>query len=101
MHNKAVDDCLGALEVASFGLLQIKGVKFFTAFNADENLLYFNEDFSNAVSSRNGMGILNIDLNNTNLGDTNHDEDDPDTIIRLLAGHIKFEKSKTLKKIVK
>ena len=44
------------------------------------------------------MGILNIDLNNTNLGDTNHDEDDPDTIIRLLAGHIKFEKGKTLKK---
>ena len=98
MRDKAVDDCLGALEVASFGLLQIKGVKFFTAFNADENLLYFNEDFSNAVSSCNGMGILNIDLNNTNLGDTNHDEDDPDTIIRLLAGHIKFEKGKTLKK---
>ena len=63
--------------------------------------IYFNEDFSNAVFSCNGTGILNIDLNNTNLGDTNHDEDDPDTIIRLLAGHIKFEKSKTLKEIVK
>ena len=101
MRDKAVDDCLGALEVVSFGLLQIKGVKCFTAFNADENLLYFNEDFSNAVFSRNAMGILNIDLNNTNLGDTDHDEDDPDTIIRLLAGHIKFEKNKALKKIVK
>ena len=39
MRDKAVDDCLGALEVASFGLLQIKWLKLFTAFNADENLL--------------------------------------------------------------
>ena len=32
------------------------------------------------------MGVLNIDLNNVNLDDTNY-EDDPDTIvlIRLLA----------------
>ena len=45
------------------------------------------------------MGILKIDLNNTNL-DNNFDEDDPDTIIliRLLAWHIKFEKCKALKK---
>ena len=36
------------------------------------------------------MGILNIDLNEFNLGDTNYDEDDPDTIIHfgLLAWHI-------------
>ena len=46
------------------------------------------------------MGILNIDLNNFNLDDTNYEKDDPDTIIliRLLAWHIKFEKRKTLKK---
>ena len=46
------------------------------------------------------MGILNIDLNNINLEDTNYDEDDPDTIIhiRLLAWHIKFKKCKELKK---
>ena len=45
------------------------------------------------------MGIVNTDLNNINL-DNNFDEDDPDTIIlmRLLAWHIKFEKSKELKK---
>ena len=43
------------------------------------------------------MGILNIDLNNTNL-DNSCDEDDPDTviIIRLLAWQIKFEKRKKL-----
>ena len=40
------------------------------------------------------MGILNIDLNIIDL-DNNFDEDDHDTIIliRLLAWHIKFEKS--------
>ena len=45
------------------------------------------------------MGVLNIDLNNINL-DSNFDEDDPDTIIliRLLAGYIKLEKRKALKK---
>ena len=33
------------------------------------------------------MGILNVDLNNINLGNTNSDEEDPFTIIliRLLA----------------
>ena len=45
------------------------------------------------------MGILNIDLNNTNL-DNDSEEDDPDTIIliRLLSWHIKFRKRKALKK---
>ena len=46
------------------------------------------------------MAILNIDLNNINLDDTNYEEDHPDTIIlvRLLAWYIKFEKRKALKK---
>ena len=46
------------------------------------------------------MGILNIDLNSIDLGDTNYDEDDPDTIIlvRILVWYIKFEKRKVLKK---
>ena len=45
------------------------------------------------------MGILNIDINNTNL-DNNFVEDDPDStiLIRLLALHIKFEKRKALTK---
>ena len=72
----------------------------FTALCADENILYFNEDSGNVVFTCNGMGILNIDLNNINLNNTNYDEDDPDIIIlaRLLAWHIKFEKCKVLKK---
>ena len=62
-------------------------------------MLYLNEDSGNVVFSCNKMGILNIDLNNTNL-DNNFDEDDPDTIIliRLLFWHIKFKKRKALKK---
>ena len=46
------------------------------------------------------MGILNVDLNDIRLDDTNYDEDFPDTIIlvRLLAWHIKFEKRKALRK---
>ena len=73
----------------------------FTALYAGENILYSNEDSDNAAFSCNEMGILNIDLNNINL-DNNFDEDGPETIIliRLLAWHIKFEKRKTLKKMI-
>ena len=47
----------------------------------------------------NKVGILNLDLNNINLGN-NFNEDDPNTIIhiRILASHIKFEKLKSPKK---
>ena len=48
------------------------------------------------------MGVLNIDLNGINL-DNNFDEDDTDTIIliRYLAWHIKLDKRKELKKMLK
>ena len=58
--------------------------KLYTAVYADEDILYFNEDCGNVVFSCNEMGILNIDLNNINL-DNKFDEDDSDTVIRLLA----------------
>ena len=35
--------------------------KLFTALYGDDNILYFNEDSDNAVSSCNKMCILNID----------------------------------------
>ena len=46
------------------------------------------------------MSIISVDLNNIDLGGTNYDEDDPETIIqvRLLAWHNKFEKHEALKK---
>ena len=76
--------------------------KRFTALYADEKILWFNEDSGNVEFSFNEMDILNIDLNNTNF-DNNFDEDDPDTIIviRFVAWHIKFEKCKALKKIIR
>ena len=45
------------------------------------------------------MGILSVNLNNTNV-DFIFDENGPDTIIliRLLAWHSKFKKRKVLKK---
>ena len=97
-----VDDCLAALKLVPDWFVTSKMIKIlFTALYADENILYFNEDSSNAVFICNGMGIRNIDLHNFNLDNTNYDEDDPDAIIRvrLLAWHIKLEKRKALKKI--
>ena len=73
----------------------------FTALHADENIIYFNEDSSNAVFICNEMGVLNIDLNNINLDDTNFDEDDPDTIIlvRFWLGILNLKNVKHLKKV--
>ena len=74
--------------------------KLLAALYADDNILYFDEDYGDAVFSCNEMGILSIFVNNINLDDINYDEDDPETVIhiRLLAWHIEFEKRKALKK---
>ena len=48
----------------------------FTVLYPDENILYFNENSSNAVFIWNEIGILKIDLNYINLGNTNYDEED-------------------------
>ena len=73
-------------------------IKCLTAIYANDDILYFNA--GNEESSCNEVGILSIDIDNINLDYTNHDEDDPETIIhiRLLAWHFKFEKRKPLKK---
>ena len=91
MYDKAGYDCLAALQFVSDWFVLSKMIKIlFTDLYADENILYFNETSGDVVFICNGMGILNIDLNEFNLGDTNYDEDDPDTIIHfgLLAWHI-------------
>ena len=67
-------------------LLQAKWLKYFLppfTYN-------FNEDSGNVVFTCNWMSILNIDLNDISLDDTNYDEDNPDAIIlvRLFAWHI-------------
>ena len=54
--------------------------KLYTAFYAEKNILYFDEDSDNVIFSCNEMGIVNIDLKNINL-DNNFDEDDSDIAI--------------------
>ena len=93
-----VNDSLAALKLVPDWFVTNKIIKkLFAALYADENILYFNENSGNVVFNCNGMGILNIDLNNINL-DNNFDEDDPDTVIHvtLLTWHIKFQKRKAL-----
>ena len=97
MYDKAVDYCLTVLKFVPDWFVTSKMIKIlFTAFCTDEIILYFNEDCGNAVFTCNGMDIFNIDLNNISLDDTNHDEDDPDTIIfiRLLAWNINLKNAK-------
>ena len=88
MCDKAVDNCMAALKLVPHWLVTSKMIKkIFTDLYVDENIVYFNEYFSSAVFNCNEMDILNTDLNNINLRDTNYEEDDPNTIIliRLLA----------------
>ena len=102
MCDGAVDDSLATLKLIPDQFLTSKMIKKnFIALYANENMLYVNEDSGTVVFNCNGMNILNINLNNIDL-DNNLDENDPPTInlIRLLSGHIEFEKGKALKKII-
>ena len=72
MCNKVVDDCLVALKFVPDWVVADKMIKkLSTALYTNENILYFNEDSGNITFICNGIGILNIDLNNINLEDTN------------------------------
>ena len=76
----SVDNCLAALKFVPDWFVTSKMIKtLFTALYVDDNILYFNENSGNVVFSCHGMGILNIDLNNIKLDDTNYDEDDPES----------------------
>ena len=66
--------------------------KLYTALYADENIIYFKENFGNVVFSCNEMGILCTDLSNINL-DNNFDVDNPKTFIFIFY----FLNLKTLK----
>ena len=89
MCNKAVDDFLPALKFVPNWFVTSKMIKkVLTALYADDNILYFNEDFGDAIFSCNNSLI--IDLNNITLDDTNYDEDDPEAIIhiKILVWHV-------------
>ena len=78
--------------------------KFHDALLTNDDILFFDEDFSKDTFNANNMGILGVDLHKINLDDDNDfDEDDPGTIIhvRLLTWHNKFEKRKAFKKDIR
>ena len=88
MCDEAVDDCLVALKFIADWFVTSKMIKkLFTALYLDDNILYFNKDSGNVVFPCTEIVILNIDLNNINLDDTNYNERDPETIphIKLLV----------------
>ena len=78
-YHEAVDNSLAASKLITGWFVTSKIIiELFTALYAKKNVLYFNEDACNAVFSCSEMSILNIDVNNRNLGN-NFDEDDLDT----------------------
>ena len=82
MCDEAVDDSLATLKLIPDWFVTSKMIqKPFTVLHADEYILYFDEYSGNFVFNCNGMGILNIDIDNINL-DKNFDEDDPDALIQ-------------------
>ena len=82
MCDEAVDDSLATLKLIPDWFVTSKMIQRpFTVLHADEYILYFDEYSSNFVFNCNGMGILNIDIDNINL-DKNFDEDDPDALIQ-------------------
>ena len=97
MYDKAVDDCLAALKFIPDMFVTSRII---TALYADDNILYFKECSGNTRFCCNEMSIFDIDLNKINLGDTNYDEHDPETIIdiRLLACILNLKNAKHLKK---
>ena len=71
--------------------------KFHDALNANDDILFFDKDFSKVIFFANQIDILGIDLDKINIDDFNNfDKDDPETIIyvRLLAWRSKYEKLK-------
>ena len=84
MCDKVVDNFLPALKFATNWFVTSKMIKkLLTSLYADNNILYFNEISDDVVFSFKKMGILRKDLNNINLDDTNHDENDPEIIIHI------------------
>ena len=57
--------------------------KLLSALYADDTILYFNKYSGNATFYCNEMSILDIDLSNINLDDTNSVVDDAETIFHI------------------
>ena len=102
MCDEAVDDCPAALKFVSDKFVTNKVLeKFDNALHANDDILFYNEDFDKVTLTANNRHILAVYLDKINLNNNNNSyEDDPDTIIhiRLLAWHRTLENTKHLKK---
>ena len=84
------------------GLLQVEWLKkILTALYADESILYFNKNASDALFPCNDICVLNIDLNNISHADTNYDGNNPETelfVSEFRLGILSLKDVKLLKK---
>ena len=98
MCDEPVDDCPAALEsIPDWLVTSIMLQTFHNVLLPNDDILFFNEDFSKGLFIANQRHILAVDLDEINHdNDNNFDEEDNDTLIhtRLLA----WEKRKALKK---
>ena len=72
------------------------------ALHANDNILFYHEDFYKVTFIANERNILAVDLNKINLdNDNDFDEDDPNTHnnihVKVLPWHSKFKNRKALK----
>ena len=98
--DETVDDSLAALKSIPGWFVTSKMLENFdNALHANDDILFYNEDFDKVTFIANQKHILAVDLDKINL-ESNFDEDDPDTIIyiRILAWRSKSKKCKALKK---
>ena len=105
MCDEAIDDCLAALKfildwfVTSKILEELRDVLL-----TNDDLLFFDKDFSKVTFFAKKIGTLNVDLENINLDDDNNfDEDHPETdelyMSDLWFGVIDLKNVKHVKKI--
>ena len=102
MCDEAVGDCLAALKFVPDWFVTSKMLeKLDNALHANDDILFYNEDFNKMRFISCHRYILAENLDKIKLdNDNNFYKDDPDTIIyvRLLAWRNNFKKLKTLKK---
>ena len=101
MCDEPVYNCLAALKFIPDWFVASKMLeKLDNVLNANDDILFYDEDFDKVTFIRDQRHILAADLDEINLcNDNSFDEDDSDTIIhiRLLAWRSKFKKYKALK----
>ena len=71
--NEAVDDCLGALKfILDWSVTSKMFEHFHNALLANDDILFYDEDFSKVTFFANKMGILGVDFDKINLDDDNN-----------------------------